>query len=70
LAKLAQLAASAGEPLETYIPRLIAEEGSIHKAAVRAGVYPSAIRYWLKKNNRAVRRKTYTEVYVLDGSHE
>lgn len=50
MAKLEQIASDAGEPLETLIPRVIREQGSVHKAAIVLGVYPNAIRHWLEKN--------------------
>lgn len=49
--KLEKAAQKHREPLETLIPRMVAEEGSIHKAAVRLGVYPNSIRHWMKSNN-------------------
>lgn len=38
------------EPLETLIPRIVREEGSITKAAHRLGVYPNALQYWMRTN--------------------
>lgn len=69
MGKIDQIAQERGETADTLIPRTIHEEGSVHNAAVALGVYPNAIRYWLKKHGRAVRRKTVTEVYELDKSH-
>jgi hypothetical protein len=37
------------EPLLTLIPRVIREEGSIYKAAVRLDVSPNTLQHWLKK---------------------
>lgn len=48
--RLKNIAQDYNEPLEVLIPRMITEEGSIHKAAIRLGVYPNAIQYWMKKN--------------------
>lgn len=39
-----------GEPLDTLIPRLLSQEGTIHLTAVALGVYPNAIRHWCKSN--------------------
>lgn len=59
MAKLEQIASDAGESLETLIPRVIRETGSVHKAAIVLGVYPNAIRHWLDKNKlRLVIRRT------------
>jgi hypothetical protein len=38
-----------GEPLDKLIPRLLDEEGTVHGAAVRLGVYPNAIRQWARR---------------------
>lgn len=51
MGKIERAAAAAGETAETYIPRIIEEEGTVHKAAIRIGVYPNTINFWLRRNN-------------------
>jgi sugar diacid utilization regulator len=38
-----------GEPLETLLPRLVKEKGSIHAAAAELDVAPNAVGYRMKK---------------------
>lgn len=61
MGKLEQAAAVAGEPVETYVPRVIAEEGTIHKAAVRLNVYPNTIKAWLQRNKMRLVTKRVVE---------
>lgn len=51
MGKIDAIAQERGEAAEEFIPRLIREHGSIHKAAIALGVYPNAIRHWMGKNN-------------------
>jgi len=51
---LQQIAEERGEELHILIPRVIAKEGSIHKAAVALGVYPNTIHNWLRTNKLRV----------------
>jgi hypothetical protein len=48
--KLKAISEELGEPLESLIPRVISEEGSILQTAVRLGVAPNTIQNWLKNN--------------------
>lgn len=50
MGKLEQAAAAAGEPTDAFLARVIEEEGTIHKAAVRLNVYPNTIKAWLERN--------------------
>jgi len=50
MAKLKDMAIKYGEALETLIPRLIVQEGSISGAAKLLDVYPSAVRFWMNRN--------------------
>ncbi len=47
--QLLKIAEEMGEPIETLVPRIVREEGSTYKAAVRLGVAPNTIRYWMLK---------------------
>jgi hypothetical protein len=59
--KLKDIADELGEPLETLIPRIVQEEGAVHRAAVRLGVAPNSINNWLKKHGyRPVTTMTVT----------
>lgn len=49
--KLQKQAIERGEPLETLIPRLLDELGTMYAVAVDLGVYPNTILNWLNKNN-------------------
>lgn len=63
MGKLERAAEAAGEPVDAFIERMIAEEGTIHKAAVRLGVYPNTIKAWLERNNmRIVTRRVVEPV--------
>jgi hypothetical protein len=50
MGKLERIAQEHNEPLHTLLPRIVAEEGSLHRAATRLGVYPNSIQYWINKN--------------------
>lgn len=50
MGKIERAAAAAGEPTDAFLARVIQEEGTIHKAAVRLGVYPNTIKAWLERN--------------------
>jgi len=50
--KLRKIEKQYGEPLETLIPRMISEHGTVFKAAVALKVYPNAIYNWQKKQAR------------------
>lgn len=43
------IAREMGEPIEELVPRIVAEERSTYRAAVRLGVSPNTIRYWMLK---------------------
>lgn len=60
--RLIDKARQIGEPLESLIPRLIEEEGSIYRAALALGVTPNSIQYWLRKNNLAVETRQAAQV--------
>lgn len=38
-----------GEPIAKLVPRMVEQEGSARKAALRLGVSRETIRYWMKK---------------------
>lgn len=50
--KLRKIEEKYGEPLDTLIPRLIKEHGSVFNAAIVLGVYPNTIYNWQKKRVR------------------
>lgn len=47
--RLKELAAQTGDTPENLVPRTIREEGSVLAAALKLGVAPNTLRYWLKK---------------------
>lgn len=56
-----------GESLEQVLPRLVKEEGSIQRVAVRLDVFPNAIRHWVKKNGyRLSSKRTLSLEKVAD----
>lgn len=48
--KLKTAAQQAGMPLDEFLPKTIEETGSIFQAAIKLGVTPNSIHYWMKKN--------------------
>lgn len=63
MGKLEEAARAAGEPVETFIPRIVEEEGTVFNAAVRLGVYPNTIKNWMKRNNyQLVLKRTVEKV--------
>jgi hypothetical protein len=55
--KLQIIAKEQGEPLDTLIPRLIEEYGTVYKVAVHLGVYPNTIRNWLMRSGYQQRKR-------------
>jgi len=47
---LDKIAEERGIALEVLVPQTVQQEGSIFKAAVKLGVSPNSIQYWMKKN--------------------
>lgn len=65
--RLEEIAEKHEEPLDKLIPRVVSEEGSYFKAALRLNVYPNALRNWAKRNGyifQAHRVVTLTKVAV------
>ncbi len=61
--KLKQLADEHGEPLETLIPRLIEETGSVNGATQKLGLSANnIISWWLMKNGLRVERVVVARV--------
>lgn len=56
------IAAEHGTPLKALIPRVIEEEGSVFGAALKLGVTPNTIQYWLKANKLTVKTRQIAEV--------
>lgn len=55
--KLHEIAKEHGEPLETLIPRVIEEEGSVNAATQKLGLSgTNIINWWLMKNGLRVER--------------
>lgn len=50
--KLRKIEQKFGEPLDTLIPRMIKEHGSVFKAAIVLEVYPNTIYNWQKQQAR------------------
>jgi hypothetical protein len=58
--KLKTASIERNEPLETLIPRLIEETGSVLRASMELGVAPTSIRAWLKRNGYSIESKQQT----------
>lgn len=48
--RLPEIEREHGEPLETLIPRVLNEHGSMELAAQELGVHPNTILRWCKRN--------------------
>lgn len=53
--RLPEISTERNEPLDTLIPRVIEDKGSILRAAMELGVAPTTIRYWLARNGLEVK---------------
>lgn len=58
--KLLKIAEQIGEPIDTLVPRMVEEEGSVHRAAYRLNVAPNTIIYWMRKLGFRADTKTVT----------
>lgn len=47
--RLQAIAQELGEPIETLVPRMVQQTGSVARAAYALDVSPNSILYWLKK---------------------
>ena len=56
---------SYGETLDTLIPRVLREEGSISGAALKLGVNRNTVRYWIKKLHLQVDSRRTVEIIQL-----
>ncbi len=59
--KIHRFAADADEPIETFLPRIVREEGSTYRAAAKLGVAPNTVIYWMRKLGYEARMRVVVE---------
>lgn len=67
---LEHVATALGENLAELLPRVVEEEGSIHKAAVRLGVWPNSIRNWMSNNGYQLKSRRIARLEKTEAKHD